>query len=143
MKKFFFKITSTDRNCMDVAVLFLRLFVGCMMLTHGWAKIVAFSTLSQTFPDPFGVGSTASLVMIVLAEAGCSVLLILGFLTRLATLPLIFGMGVVIFMIHGADPLSAKELPVLYIGVYIALLLIGGGRFSLDEMIRYHWRLIR
>lgn len=143
MKKFFFKITSTDRNCMDVAALFLRLFAGCMMLTHGWAKIVAFPTLMHTFPDPLGMGSAVSLTMIILAEAGCSVLLILGLLTRLATLPLIFGMLVVIFALHGADPFSAKELPILYIGIYIVLLLIGGGRFSLDEMIRYRWRSTR
>ena len=143
MKKFFFKITSTDRNCVDVATLFLRLFVGCMMLMHGWAKIVAFPTLAATFPDPLGMGSTVSLVMILLADVGCSVLLILGLLTRLATLPLIFGMVVVTFVIHGADPFAAKELSILYIGMYIVLLLIGGGRFSLDEMIRYRWRLTR
>ena len=89
------------------------------------------------------MGSTVSLVMILLAEVGCSVLLILGLLTRLATLPLIFGMVVVTFVIHGEDPFAAKELSILYIGMYIVLLLIGGGRFSLDEMIRYRWRLTR
>lgn len=143
MKKFFFKITSTDRNCVDVAALFLRLFAGCMMLMHGWAKIVAFSTLVHTFPDPLGMGSAVSLVMILLAEVSCSLLLILGLLTRLATLPLIFGMGIVAFVIHGADLLPAKELSILYMGIYIVLLLMGGGRFSLDEMIRYRWRLTR
>ena len=30
------------------------------MLSHGWAKLASFSTLSATFPDPLGVGSTLS-----------------------------------------------------------------------------------
>lgn len=143
MKKIFFNITSTDRNCVDVATLFLRLFAGCMMLTHGWAKLTMFSTLAHTFPDPLGLGSTTSLILILFAEVGCSVLLILGLVTRLATLPLIFGMLVAIFAIHGADPFSARELPVLYLGMYIVLLLIGGGRFSVDEVIRYRLKLTR
>lgn len=143
MKKLFFKLTSTDKNCQDVAMLLLRLLAGCLMLTHGFAKIAAFSTLSHTFPDPLGVGSALSLILILFAEVGCSFLLIFGFLTRLATIPLIFGMGMVIFVVHGADPFSVKELPLLYLGMYIVLLLTGGGRFSLDEVIRYRFRLIR
>lgn len=141
MKKFFFKLTSADKNGQDVATLFLRLFAGCMMLTHGFAKIAAFSTLSHTFPDPLGVGSTLSLLMILFAEVGCSFLLIFGLLTRVATIPLLFGMGMVVFVVHGADPFSVKELPLMYMGMYVVLLLTGGGRFSLDEVI--HCRLTR
>ena len=141
MKNLFLKLTSADRNCQDVATLFLRLFVGCMMLTHGFAKIAMFSTLSQTFPDPLGVGSTLSLIMILFAEVGCSFLLILGLFTRLAAIPLMFGMIMATFVIHAADPFSVKELPLLYLGIYFVLLLTGGGRFSLDEAIRYRLKM--
>lgn len=143
MKKLFLKITSSDGNCQDVAVLFLRLFVGAMMLTHGWAKLSAFPVLSHTFPDPLGIGSMMSLILILFAEVGCSLLLILGLLTRLATLPLLFGMSIAILITHGADPFSARELPILYMGMYVVLLFTGGGRFSLDATIRYQLKFTR
>lgn len=136
MKQLLLKLVTSDWKHMNGALLFLRLFVGIMMLTHGWAKLSAFTGLSDSFPDPLGVGSTLSLVMILLAEVGCSLLLMLGLITRLATLPLMFGMLMAFFVIHGADPFAVRELPLLYLGIYVALLWTGAGRYSLDEVIR-------
>ena len=92
MKELLLKLVASDRKHLDGALLFLRLFIGGMMLSHGWAKLASFSTLSATFTDPLGVGSTLSLLLILFAEVGCSCLLIFGLMTRLAALPLMFGM---------------------------------------------------
>ena len=102
MKELLLKLVASDRKHLDGALLFLRLFIGGMMLSHGWAKLASFSTLSATFPDPLGVGSTLSLLLILFAEVGCSCLLIFGLMTRLAALPLMFGMLMAFFVIHGA-----------------------------------------
>lgn len=136
MKQLLLKLVISDRKHLDGALLFFRLFVGCMMLTHGWTKLSSFSALSGTFPDPLGIGSTLSLVLILGAEVGCSILLILGLLTRLATIPLMFGMLMAIFVIHGADPFGVKELSLLYFGMYVVLLWGGAGSYSVDELIR-------
>ena len=122
MKELLLKLVASDRKHLDGALLFLRLFIGGMMLSHGWAKLASFSTLSATFPDPLGVGSTLSLLLILFAEVGCSCLLIFGLMTRLAALPLMFGMLMAFFVIHGADPFAVRELPLLYLGVYVFLL---------------------
>ena len=58
MKELLLKLVASDRKHLDGALLFLRLFIGGMMLSHGWAKLASFSTLSATFPDPLGVGSS-------------------------------------------------------------------------------------
>ena len=116
MKELLLKLVASDRKHLDGALLFLRLFIGGMMLSHGWAKLASFSTLSATFPDPLGVGSTLSLLLILFAEVGCSCLLIFGLMTRLAALPLMFGMLMAFFVIHGADPFAVRELPLLYLG---------------------------
>ena len=121
MKELLLKLVASDRKHLDGALLFLRLFIGGMMLSHGWAKLASFSTLSATFPDP------------------C--LLIFGLMTRLAALPLMFGMLMAFFVIHGADPFAVRELPLLYLGVYVFLLWGGAGSYSLDEWIRR--RIIR
>ena len=108
MKELLLKLVASDRKHLDGALLFLRLFIGGMMLSHGWAKLASFSTLSATFPDPLGVGSTLSLLLILFAEVGCSCLLIFGLMTRLAALPLMFGMLMAFFVIHGADPFAVR-----------------------------------
>lgn len=136
MKDFLLKLVDSDWKHLNGAILFLRLFTGGMMLTHGWAKLSSFSDLAVTFPDPLGVSSRASLILILCAEVGCSLFLIFGLMTRLATLPLIFGMLMAVFVIHGADPFAVRELAILYLGIYVALLWTGGGKYSLDEIIR-------
>ena len=116
MKELLLKLVASDRKHLDGALLFLRLFIGGMMLSHGWAKL--------------------ALLLILFAEVGCSCLLIFGLMTRLAALPLMFGMLMAFFVIHGADPFAVRELPLLYLGVYVFLLWGGAGSYSLDEWIR-------
>ena len=136
MKELILKLVSSDRKHLDGALLFLRLFTGGLMLTHGWAKLSAFATLCDIFPDPLGVGNRVSLVFILFAEVGCSLLLILGFMTRLSTLPLMFGMLMAFFVIHGGDPFAVRELALLYFGIYVLLFWAGGGKYALDEIVR-------
>lgn len=59
----------------------------------------------------------------------------MGAFTRLATIPLIFSMLVVIFIVHANDPFQMKELPLLYLGIYVLLFFTGAGRISLDTII--------
>ena len=136
MKELLLKLVRSDRKHLDGALCFLRLFAGFLMLTHGWAKLSSFSTLATTFPDPLGVSSMASLILILFAEIGCSLCIIFGFMTRLVTLPLIFGMLMANFIIHGNDPFTVRELAILYLGIFVTLLWTGAGRYSLDEIIR-------
>ena len=50
-------------------------------------------------------------------------------------------MLVVIFIVHGGDPFQAKELPLLYLGIYVVLFFTGGGRYALDILISKHWNV--
>lgn len=132
------KILSTEptsRTELSIVSLLLRLVVGGSMLVHGIPKIMTFSTLATTFPDPIGLGPAFSLVLVIGAEVGCSLLLIFGLLTRLATVPLIFNMLVIFFIVHMGTPYTARELPMMYLILYIAIFILGGGRYSLDRIL--------
>lgn len=59
-------------------------------------------------------------------------LVVIGFGTRLAALPLVFTMGIAAFVVHGSDPWAKKELAVLYGAVFLVLFFTGAGRFSVD-----------
>jgi len=128
---------ATNEFVEDLWLLFLRVGIGATMLTHGIPKLqMLFAGGEIAFPDPIGIGAIWTLILVVFAEVLCSALLILGFLTRLASIPLIINMAVAFFVIHGADPFAKKELALLYLLVYLMIEVFGGGKFSLDRVIR-------
>lgn len=128
--------TSYNQNMYDIAILLLRITVGCFMIVHGLQKLdMLMDSGPVKFADPIGIGAQASLILTVFAELICSFLLIMGFATRLATVPLIITMLVAIFIVHSDDGFDKKELPGLYLAIYILLLIVGSGRFSVDHLI--------
>ena len=118
----------------DFGYFFLRVTAGGTMLwQHGWPKLMGFTERMDTFADPFGLGSTFSLILILVAEVVCATLVILGLWTRAALVPLIIGMAVIAFMVKGDTDFSEKELAVVYLAAFVALLFTGSGRFSVDR----------
>jgi putative oxidoreductase len=115
-------------------LLALRLFLGLtMLLHHGLDKINNFSTYATKFPDPIGIGVKPGLALVTFAETAGALLLALGLLTRFGALTLVIDMGVAFFMVHKS--LQGGELAFVYLAGYVALLLAGGGKFSLDKVL--------
>jgi putative oxidoreductase len=117
----------------DLGLLLVRLLSGGMMLTHGLPKFDRlFGEGPVKFADPFGLGPEISLGLVLIAEVGCSLLVMIGLKTRWATVPLMITMLVAAFYIHGADPFGEKELPLLFFTLFLSILISGGGRYSVD-----------
>lgn len=127
--------TNADKFSTSIGLLVLRLTFGLGMLVHGWAKLAGYNDMVEQFPDPIGIGSQLSLISAIATEVGCSLLLIVGLGTRLASIPLAFTMGVALFVVHASDPWQTKELAAAYLAVYAILLITGAGRFSIDQLI--------
>lgn len=120
----------------DFVLFVLRLAAGIFMLTHGVGKFSSlFGEGPILFPDPIGFGATASLALVVFAEVFCSILLIFGIGTRLATIPLLITMLVAAFIIHANDGFGKQELPLLYSSIYLVIAIAGAGKFSMDHWI--------
>jgi putative oxidoreductase len=118
----------------ELGLLLIRLLSGGMMLTHGIPKIGRLLGEGPVkFADPFGLGAEISLVMVIFAEIGCAILVMVGFKTRWATIPLMVTMLVAAFYAHWADPFGKKELPLLFFTVFLGILISGPGKFSLDQ----------
>lgn len=126
----------TDEKLLDILSLVLRVTIAAFMLTHGLGKLsLLFSGNEIQFPDPMGLGATFSLALAVFAEVLCSILIGLGLVTRLASIPLIVTMLVATFIVHGGDPFAKKEFALLYLLIYLAVFIIGSRRFSLDALL--------
>jgi len=120
----------------DWVALILRIIGGGFMLTHGWPKFQKLLDGNLQFADPIGLGVGPSLFLTVFAEFFCGLLILLGLGTRLASIPSFITMFVAAFVVHGADPFKKKELALVYMLVYLALFLLGSGKFSIDNMIK-------
>lgn len=127
--------SAKEETLNNVGKLLLRLSSGGFMLTHGYPKMMAWSAKSATFPDPLGVGSATSLALAIFAEFFCALAVMVGALTRPATIPLIVTMGVAAFVIHGADPWGKQEKAVLYLAMYLVVLVVGPGEYSVDAKV--------
>jgi putative oxidoreductase len=127
--------TAINNNGVNIWLLIARLAVGALMLTHGIPKLQSLLSGSVQFADPFGVGQASTLALTVFAEVFCSILLLLGLATRLASVPLIINMLVAIFYALASQPLVKKELAIFYLIFYLGFLILGGGRYSFDSLI--------
>lgn len=130
--KFLFPTTPNDtRNSLFLLV--VRIVFGLLLMSHGVQKLMNFSEMSQTFPDPLGVGNENSLILAIFGELVCSLGFIFGFLYRLAMIPMIFTMSVAYFVIHEHGAFSTKELPFVYLFVFVLMYIAGPGKFAIDS----------
>lgn len=147
---------TASRNALNsLGLLILRVGAGGFMLTHGWGKLqMVIARDFDKFADPIGLGKPASLLMVTFAEFLCAALVVLGLATRLASLPIVFAMGVAAFIVHEADPWTMSEAAklffegksdfpknkqpaLMFMAMFGTLVFTGGGRFSLDSIV---WR---
>ena len=130
----------TENCLLDCSQLILRLSFSGLLLTHGWAKLSQFSAKAEYFPDPIGLGSGCTLALAILTEFFASLFVALGLFTRVSALGIVMTMLVIVFVFHGSDPFSQKEMALLYGFAFISIMAAGGGRWSLDRWIqnRFH-----
>ncbi|WP_312134731.1 DoxX family protein [Sphingobacterium sp.] len=136
----FQKITKTDQSKTTILI---RLMVGAVFLSEGIQKFLFADTLGARrfakigLPNPEFLGSFVGSFEIV-----CGFLILIGLLTRLASIPLIIIMFVAIAttksevlaekgfweMMHGSRTDWAMLLGSIF------LLIKGGGRWSIDSL---------
>lgn len=135
--RFLFPTAPCEGGC-ALLLLALRLLTGGLLLAHGLDKWLHFSALEGSFPDPIGVGSRFSLMLCIFAEVFCSALLLLGLFTRLALIPIVINMAVALLVIHHGTHFMARELPFIFLILFLILMLTGPGRYSVDALIGRH-----
>ena len=144
----------------DAGLLVLRLSGLGLALAHGWAKVVSLSAgggearfvggvEALGFPLPYLFAWAAAL-----AEFAGGILIALGLFTRIAAASAAISMFVASFMRHRfaqqllvwagvldvpEETVAAwgnPELAAVYLAIFLALFLMGGGKFSLERLIR-------
>ncbi|MBL0153999.1 MAG: DoxX family protein [Chitinophagaceae bacterium] len=133
MKKLF-STKYTDRS-VTLALFLLRLVFGGLMMVHGYDKLTHFNSMARMMPDPFHLGSTVTMSLAVFAEFFCAALVVLGLLTRLAAVPVIINMVFALKLGHHWHIAGGGEMATLFLGGFLAILIMGPGKFSVDRLI--------
>ena len=120
----------------DIGLLFLRVGAGSFMFfAHGLQKLnILFGSGEIKFANPIGIGSEISLILSALAEFFCAGLLILGIFPRVSAGILVINMFVAGIIYHASDPFGTKEKALLFFIVFIALLFMGAGKYSINKL---------
>lgn len=142
IKRTYFKVTGYSYA--NLGRLFLRLFIGIMLLQFGVRQIINFDTLKDIFPGVIGMTGNASLIVMICIEIICSTFIMFGFLTRLMILPPFIAMILAEYHILHDYVTEASYLldwqqqgyvPILFMGIYFFLLLVGPGKISVDYFL--------
>jgi putative oxidoreductase len=143
----FRKLIATDD---DVASLVLRLFLGIVFFPHGAQKVLGWfgghglSATMQGFTQGMGI-PTIFAALAIAAEFLGSLGLIVGLFTRVAAFGIAVNMLVAIVLVHGqfgffmnwlgSQKGEGYEYHLLAIAIAVALMIKGGGRFSIDRAL--------
>jgi putative oxidoreductase len=135
---FFFRSPSPRQ--LSLALAALRVTIGTIFIAHGAQKLFtyglagvsgAFGQMGIPFPGVMGP-------FIALLEFFGGIALVIGLLTRLASLGLAFNMIGALMFVHlkgGFFLPSGYEYVFALLGASIALVLTGAGQFSIDGLI--------
>ena len=145
IKRIYFK--STGYSYANMGRLFLRLFIGIMLMQFGVRQIDHFDMLKDIFPSVLGMTSHATLIVMICIEIVCSSFIMFGFLTRLMILPPFISMILAeYYLLHDfvgeasylLDWQQLGYVPILFMGIYFFLLLVGPGKISIDYFLSLH-----
>ena len=117
---------------LDLGLLFLRLGGAGMLLTvHGLPKALHFHEQLGLIEDPLHLGAWPTLGFAVFAEVLCPLLITLGWLTRLACLPILGLLCIALLAVHPEWSLEQGQFGWLLLVLFGTLALTGPGRYSL------------
>jgi hypothetical protein len=145
LKRYYIRITGYSYT--NLGRLFLRLFVGIMLMQFGIRQIDCYDEMAGCFPAVLGMSSQASLITMTAIEIVCSFFIMCGFLTRLMIIPPFVALCIAeYYVLHdyvqqAAYTLSWQQqgyLPVMFLGIYFFLMLVGPGKISADYFLSLH-----
>ena len=136
--KFLFP-NSPHRARVNVAIFLGRIVFSVLLGYHGLVKMATFEDTAEQFAA-WGFPSSALIWLVIFAEVVCSLFIMIGFLTRLAAIPIFISMLVAYFWAHGGLVIDGNgnvggELALVYAVIYILLEITGAGKYSIDYKI--------
>lgn len=117
-------------------------------MQFGCRQAVNFDLCVDTFPSIWGMSPDLTLILAIIIEIACSLFIMIGFCTRVMTIPPIILMIVAQwYIITNIAVLPSQMwtfdspgyLPMMFLGIYYFILLVGPGKISVDYFLSLHF----
>lgn len=140
-------IISSGYSYTHLGRMFLRMFVGIMLIQFGVRHIVMYDQILPLYPEVMGISPSVGLWLLTFFEIFCSFCIMVGFCTRLMIVPPFIIMclaenfslhlypAVPSYMLTWTQP---GFLPIMFLGIYFFLFLVGPGKISFDYFLALH-----
>lgn len=106
-----------------------------MALLHGWDKLHHFSAKVGSVPDQLGVGAKYALVIAIAGEFFGGLLMATGLLGRVGAFLVAFVSALALASTYHGNAWHDRELWGLYLAGSLTVLLLGCGRYALDDVV--------
>lgn len=117
----------------DIGLLFLRVSASLLLLAvHGLPKILDYPHEAAVIEDPFHLGRTVSIGFAIFAEVLCPPLMMLGFFTRFAAVPILIVTLIAVTVVHRNWTLAEGQFAWMLLILFGTIAVAGPGRYSLD-----------
>ncbi|MEL1244948.1 DoxX family protein [Flavobacterium sp. DGU11] len=138
MKRLLATLLSSDLKSpgYNFGILIFRIAVAAqLIIVHGLKKIGVGVAAPEAVPNPLGLPPALNEFIAIAANTYLPFLLIIGFCTRLAALPAVCVTLTGYFIVHANDSLAVSDVPYMYSVSLLLIIILGGGRYSLDHYI--------
>jgi putative oxidoreductase len=143
MSSFYTGLVAVGENLQSLFLLAIRLFWGYQFMLAGWGKVQDINKVAGFFAELGIPLVTVSTYAASYTEFIGGILLIIGFASRLAAIPLMFTMIVAHITAHWntaavlfSDPLKfVGESPFTFLFASLIIFIFGPGKFSIDYLL--------
>ncbi|TRW25930.1 DoxX family protein [Flavobacterium zepuense] len=138
MKRIFIDLIKSDlkSGLYNFGILFFRVAIASELIyVHGLKKIGIGVAQPEVIPNPIGLPDALNNFVAIAANVYLPFLIIIGLFTRVAALPALAVTATGYFLMHFNDDPMVRDMPFMYATSLLLIVLLGGGRYSLDNLI--------
>ena len=148
-------IVGAYRSYGNLGRLFMRLFAGILFLQFGIRQMMHYDYFATVFPSLWGMSGEMVLDLMIIIELLFSILVIFGFLTRLAAIPPMVSMIIAEFVLFQGGLADLSQLttvdsvvfasmpigyvPLMFMGLFFFIVLAGPGKVSVDYLLALYF----
>ena len=138
MKKLFNRSLYPFPSCnqFNITMLLFRICVAMeMIVAHGFKKLGIGVAAAEHVPNPLHLPEMFNTAFAISANIFFPFFVLIGFCTRLSTLPTLCVTLTGYFVVHWNDSLLEKDTPFIYSIIFLLILALGPGKYSIDSYI--------
>ncbi len=138
MKNLFIRSLSVYRSweLFNCGMFCFRVLVSIeLIMAHGLKKVGVGVKEAEHIPNPLHLPETFNNGFAIAANLFFPLLVIVGFCTRLATLPTLAVTLTGYFVVHWHGTLLERDTPFMYSLAFLLIAVLGAGKYSIDNYL--------